>query len=159
MSFSRRARILGASFAALAILTVHAPITAEAQDSTAQASGAPSSTNQPQLLSDEELETLVARVALYPDDLVALVLAGSLYPLQIVQAQRYLDDVKTKKDLKPDASWDGSIISLLNYPQIIKMMNDDLTWTQSMGEAVVNQQKDVLVAIQQLRDKAVAQGV
>lgn len=159
MSFSRRARILGASFAALAILMVHAPITAEAQDSTAQASGAPSSTNQPQLLSDEELETLVARIALYPDDLVALVLAGSLYPLQIVQADRFLADVKSKPDLKPDTNWDGSVISLLNYPQVIDMMNGDLGWTQKLGEAVVNQQKDLLEAIQDLRDRAVANNV
>ncbi|MFZ5674639.1 MAG: DUF3300 domain-containing protein [Pseudomonadota bacterium] len=115
--------------------------------------------NQPKILSEDELETLVARVALYPDDLVALVMAGSLYPLQIVQAQRYLADVKAKPDLKPDSSWDGSVVSLLNYPQIVKMMNDDLNWTQAMGEAVVNQQKDVLIAIQQLRDKAVANGV
>lgn len=65
---------------------------AQAQDSTQAAA------TQPQLLSDEELETLVARIALYPDDLVAVVLAGSLYPLQIVQADRYLKE--NRQELK-----------------------------------------------------------
>lgn len=145
---------------ALSVLVVAQPADrGQAQTSTDQTAAAPQAAAQPQLLEPEELETMVARIALYPDDLVALVLAASLYPLQIVQADRYLSDVKSKPDLKPDASWDGSIVSLLNYPQIVKMMNDDLDWTQSVGEAVVNQQKDVLVAIQQLRDKAVANGV
>jgi hypothetical protein len=112
-----------------------------------------------QPLSSADLETLVARIALYPDDLVALIMSAALNPLQIVQADRYLDDVKKNPSLKPDKDWDGSVISLLNYPQIVSMMNDDLDWTQNIGEAVVNQQKDVLVAIQQLRDTAVARGI
>lgn len=154
-------KTLGAAVALSAFMTVQAGDRGLAQTTGDQASAAQSApaANQPKLLSEDELETLVARVALYPDDLVALVMAGSLYPLQIVQAQRYLGDVKVKPDLKPDSSWDGSVVSLLNYPQIVKMMNDDLNWTQAMGDAVVNQQKDVLIAIQQLRDTAVANGV
>jgi hypothetical protein len=61
--------------------------------------------------------------------------------------------------LKPDKDWDGSVISLLNYPEVVKMMSDDLDWTEALGEVVTNQQKEMLEAIQQLRDKAVAQGV
>jgi hypothetical protein len=110
-------------------------------------------------LSAEELEILVARIALYPDELVAVISAASLYPLQIIEAQRFLDDSKTRKDLKPKASWDGSVVSLLNYPQIVQMMSEDLDWTQLFGEAIVNQQDDVLAAIQQLREQAVANGV
>jgi hypothetical protein len=113
----------------------------------------------PEPLSAEELEILVARIALYPDELVAVISAASLYPLQIVEAQRFLDDLKTKKDLKPKATWDGSVISLLNYPEVVKMMSEDLDWTQLFGEAIVNQQDDVLAAIQQLREEAVANGV
>jgi hypothetical protein len=113
----------------------------------------------PEPLRAEELEILVARIALYPDELVAAILAGSIYPVQIVQADRYLEQSKSKKDLKPNKSWDGSVISLLNYPEILGMMNDDLDWTEALGQAVTNQQKDVLQAIQQLRDRAVAQGV
>lgn len=154
MAFHITARIFTALFviAALTMLPVGKATAQDAAEPAAQADA-----DQP--LSAEELETLVARIALYPDDLVALVMAGSLYPLQIVQADRYLSDVKAKPGLKPDADWDGSVISLLNYPQIIKMMNDDLNWTEELGQAVVAQQKDVLVAIQQLRDKALANGV
>lgn len=156
MSFSNWVKAFGATVAISGVLALQPVQLALAQDTTQQAA-APQAAAE--LLSAEELETMVARIALYPDDLVALVLAGSLYPLQIVQADRYLADVKAKPDLKPDADWDGSVISLLNYPQIVKMMNDDLNWTQQMGQAVVNQQKDILVAIQQLRDNAVANGV
>ena len=109
-------------------------------------------------LDEGELDILVARIALYPDDLVALISTASLYPLQIVEAARFLES-KTSPDLKPKESWDGSVISLLNYPDIVKMMSDDLDWTQAFGEAIANQQKDVLAAIQQLRDKAVANGI
>ena len=112
----------------------------------------------PEPLSAEELEILVARIALYPDELVAVIASSSLYPLQIVQAARYLDQVKKKPDLKPDADWDGGVVSLMNYPEIVNMMSDDLDWTEALGEAITYQQKDVLAAIQQLRDKAVAQG-
>lgn len=110
-------------------------------------------------LTEDEMEVLVARIALYPDDLVAVVLAASIYPLQVVQASRYLEDVKKNPDLKPSDKWDGSVISLLNYPQVVKMMSDDLDWTQQLGDVVATQQKDVLVAIQQLRDQAVDKGV
>lgn len=113
----------------------------------------------PEPLSAEELEILVARIALYPDELVALISAAALYPLQVIEAERFLEDSKTKKDLKPKTTWDGSVVSLLNYPEIVKMMSEDLDWTQLLGEAIVNQQQDVLAAIQQLREQAVANGV
>jgi hypothetical protein len=140
---------IAASFGC-AILPARAETPPEAVETTEQA---------PEPLSAEELEILVARIALYPDELVAVISAASLYPLQIVEAQRFLDDLKTKKDLKPKATWDGSVISLLNYPEVVKMMSEDLDWTQLFGEAIVNQQDDVLAAIQQLREEAVANGV
>jgi hypothetical protein len=121
-----------------------------------QAAAADTAEMQSQPLTEEELEVLVARIALYPDVLVALVTSA---PLQIVEAGRFLEQVKTNKDLRPKESWDGSIVSLLNYPEIVKVMSDDIDWTQSLGDALAYQQKDVLVAIQQLRDKAVADGV
>ncbi len=113
----------------------------------------------PEPLSEEELEVLVARIALYPDELVALISAASLYPLEIIEADRFLEQRKTKPDLEPKVDWDGSVVSLLNYPEIITMMSEDLDWTQAFGDALVNQQEDVLIAIQQLRERAVAQGV
>ena len=130
----------------------------QAQD-TAVVDQAGATDDNPEPLTEDELEVLVARIALYPDGLVALVTSASLYPLQIVEAQRYIDDARKNSKLKPKDTWDGSVISLLNYPDIVKMMSDDLDWTQSLGEALADQQKDVLIAIQQLRDKAVANGI
>lgn len=130
-----------------------------AQDVAAAATDTATPDAAPSALSEDELEVLVARIALYPDDLVALISSASLYPLQIVEAERYLDEVKSKPDEQPRDSWDGSIISLLNYPEIVKMMSDDLEWTQDLGTALAYQQKDVLLAIQQLRDEAVAENV
>lgn len=114
---------------------------------------------EPALLSEDELEVLVARIALYPDELVAAISSASLFPLQIVEADRFLAARKTKSDLQPKEEWDGSVISLLNYADIVKMMSDDLDWTQSLADALTNQQKDVLIAIQQLRDEAVAKDI
>ena len=112
----------------------------------------------PEPLSDDELEVLVARIALYPDELVAVIAEASLFPLQIVEASRLLDRVAKDPSLKPKETWDGSVVSLLNYPEVVKMMSDDLDWTQTLGDALTYQQKDVLMAIQQLRDRAVAAG-
>src|SRR5690349_10343921 len=105
---------------------------AAAQEQAAVATDAAAQAPEP--LSADELEVLVARIALYPDELVALISAAALYPLQIVEAARYLDKYAKDKSLKPKDSWDGSVISLLNYPEIVKMMSDDLDWTQALGE-------------------------
>ena len=137
------------------MLAAQSPI-AKAQEVPAAAAG---QAEKAQPLTAEELQVLAAPIALYPDDLVALVIAASIYPLQVVQAARFLDEKAKNKDLEPDDKWDGSIISLLNYPKVLEMMNDDLDWTQQLGDAAVNQQKDLLVAIQQLRDEAVAKDI
>ncbi len=153
-------RYIGAACISLAIghgLNLSNLASAQTQDVAATTDDQTATAPEP--LSDDEMEVLVARIALYPDELVAAIAAASLYPLQIVQAQRFLEQVKTKPDLKPNQDWDGSVIALLNYPEVIKMMNDDLEWMETLGEVVTNQQKDMLEAIQQLRDKAVAQGV
>ena len=113
----------------------------------------------PEPLTLDELKVLVAPIALYSDDLLALCISASLYPLQIVQADRFLEEKKTSPDLEPSDKWDGSVISLLNYPDVVKMMNADLDWTEQLGNAAANQQKDLLVAIQQLRDEAVKKDV
>lgn len=130
-----------------------------AQEQTAASDAATVDTSAPAPLTEEELEVLVARIALYPDELIAVISGASLYPLQIVEAERYLEQYAKDKSLKPKESWDGSVVSLLNYPDIVKMMSDDLDWTQQFGDALAYQQKDVLIAIQQLRDEAVAKGI
>ena len=81
-----------------------------AQDASQQDATAATDAAEP--LTLDELKILAARIALYPDDLVALCVAASLYPLQIVQAARFLEDKKKTPDLEPSDKWDGSIISL-----------------------------------------------
>ncbi len=112
----------------------------------------------PAPLSAQQLEELVGRIALYPDDLLAIILPASTFPLDIVQADRFLQKLKQDKNLKPDDRWDESIRNLLNYPEVISMMSQDLDWTQDLGEAVVGQQADVIKAIQVFRAKAQTAG-
>ena len=84
------------------------------------------------MFTAEDLGSLVAPIALYPDDLLGLVLSASAEPLQIVQAQRYLDRLDRYPDLKPNENWHTSIIGLLNYPEVVTMMGDDLEWTEQL---------------------------
>lgn len=106
------------------------------------------------LLSEDELFELVAPIALYPDELVAIVLPASTYPLEIVQAARYLAKREKDDSLKPNEGWDSSVLGLLNYPEVINMMNEDLDQTWKLGAAVVSQQEDVMDAVQAFRHKA-----
>jgi len=77
-------------------------------------------------LTVAELEEMVGPVALYPDDLLAIVLPASTYPLQVVQAARFLERLESDSSLKPDEEWDGSITALLNYPEVVDLMNEDI---------------------------------
>ena len=83
-----------------------------------------------------------------------IVLPASTYPLEIVQAARYLEKKKQSPDLKPNEGWDSSVLGLLNYPEVVDKMNGDLDWTWKLGEAVINQQSDVMDAIQNFRTQA-----
>lgn len=109
-------------------------------------------------LTTTELEELLGPVALYPDDLLAIVLPASTYPLEIVQAARFLDDLATDGSLEPDESWDESVVALLNYPEVVYMMDKEIDWTWRLGEAVLNQQADVIAAVESFRDRAYAAG-
>jgi hypothetical protein len=109
-------------------------------------------------LSHTELQELVGPIALYPDDLLAIVLPASAYPLQVVEAARFLKALETDPTLKPDPDWDDSIIALLNYPEVVELLNKDLDWTWRLGEAVVGQQTDVISAVESFRDRAYAAG-
>ena len=107
----------------------------------------------------DELAQMLAPVALYPDDLLTQLLIASTYPLEIVQAARW---ATKNKDLKGDAltealekqDWDPSVKSLVNFPDVLSKMNENLEWTQKMGDAFLAQQKDVMDTIQMLRKKA-----
>ncbi|HEY1461419.1 MAG TPA: DUF3300 domain-containing protein, partial [Casimicrobiaceae bacterium] len=120
---------------------------------------APSATGAPApALSAGELERLVGPIALYPDDLVAVVLPASTEPLQLVQADRFLEKRKSDPTLPLNENWDDAVKTLLNYPDIVKMMSSDLDWTSALGEAVVADQGAVLDAIQAFRRKTQSAG-
>ena len=114
-------------------------------------------------LRPEEIDQLMAPIALYPDDLLAQVLAASTYPLEIVQAARF---VKQNKELKgeklmqaaKDKDWDPSVKAMLEFPDVLKMMNEKLEWTEKLGDAFLSQQKDVMESAQRLRRKAEESG-
>ena len=106
----------------------------------------------------EELEDLVAPVALYPDELLAIVLPATAYPLQIVLAARFLEQLENDDSLQPDEAWDESVVALLNYPEVIDLLNNDLEWTWQLGEAVLNQETEVIEAVEAFRDRAVLAG-
>ncbi len=110
------------------------------------------------LLSTDEIEELVGPIALYPDDLLAIVLPAAAYPLQIVDAARFLEALEKDASLEPDPEWDDSVVALLNYPEVIELLNEDIDWTWRLGEAVVSQQSDVVGAIETFRDRAYTAG-
>ena len=126
-------------------------------------SPAPAPSSGAKTFSQEELEQLLAPIALYPDALMAQVLMASTYPIEIVSAERW---VKANPGLKDKAledalqkqPWDASVKSLTVFPQVLTMMSEKIDWTQKLGDAFLAQQKDVLATAQALRSKAVAQG-
>jgi hypothetical protein len=107
----------------------------------------------------EDLPSLVAPVALYPDPVLALILQASTQPLQVVQAERFLEKRKKDPKLTPDPEWDKSILGLLNYPNLLGQMNEYVDWTEALGDAVVDQLDDVQGAIQDIRWGAYNTGI
>jgi len=107
----------------------------------------------------EEIEQLVAPIALYPDSLVAQVLMATTYPLEVVLAARWSKanpNVKGKalENAMQKQNWDPSVKSLTAFPQVLAMLYEKLDLTQKLGDAFLAQQKDVLDAVQRLRTKA-----
>jgi Protein of unknown function (DUF3300) len=116
-------------------------------------------------LSAAQLDSLTAPVALYPDALIAQILAAATYPLEVVEAAHWLDD-PSNAALRGDAlaaaldqqSWDLSVKSLVPFPDTLRMMERNLQWTEQIGDAFLAQQPDVMDSIQRLRRLAVAAG-
>lgn len=116
---------------------------------TAPPVAAPSAPAAP--LSD--LESLVAPIALYPDPLLAELLVASTYPLEVVQAARWLESKPDLATIK-DKGWDASIQRLVDVPQVLKMMNDHLDWTTQLGDAFLAKPDALMSAVQDLRRRA-----
>jgi hypothetical protein len=128
---------------------------APAQDGPGPGQSAPAYAQQ----TPEELQRLVAPIALYPDSLVAQVLAASTFPEQVVEADRW---VQANPDLKgadlgkavDQQPWDPSVKALAAFPSVLGNMDKNLSWTSSLGDAYYNQQQDVMDAVQVMRRKA-----
>jgi hypothetical protein len=117
---------------------------------------------EPQL-SPEQLDSLLAPIALYPDPLLGQILAASVYPLEIVEAYRWLQQHSKLKgspltDAAREQDWDPSIQAMVVFPSVLKMMNDSLEWTTNLGDAFLAQQLDVMDAIQRMRSRAMDAG-
>ena len=110
-----------------------------------------------QQLSPEQLKTLLAPIALYPDALVALILPASTVPSDLVLAARYVISNGDPAQVV-NQSWDESVKSLVRYPDVLKWMDQNLDWTTALGEAFLDQPADVMNAIQGLRMEALAAG-
>jgi Protein of unknown function (DUF3300) len=153
-------RAVIAIFCAL-LLVLRDPVTlAQAQVSQP----APASNNQPQqLLPPEQLDSLVAPVALYPDNLLSQMLVASTYPLEIVEASRWM---RQNSGLKGQAlteaaskqSWDASVQALVVFPDVLTKLDQNISWTTDLGNAFLNQEADVMGAIQRLRQTAQQRG-
>ena len=113
--------------------------------------------------STEQLDQLVAPIALYPDDLLSQTMMAATYPLEIVQASRWRGKNEGLSGAALDRAmesqpWEPSVKSLVAFPETLALLNDNLDWTQDLGDAVLGQQDDVMRAVQRMRDRARAQG-
>ena len=114
-------------------------------------------------IPNDQLDSLVAPIALYPDPLLAQVLAASTYPLEIIQLQQWM---ARNPDLKGEAlaaavekqDWDPAVQGLAALPDVVKRLGDDIKWTTDLGNAFLAQQSDVMNAVQRMRQKAQKNG-
>jgi uncharacterized membrane protein YgcG len=153
----------------LALLSATAPVSLLAQDAPQQDAQVQTDAQAPQegggqapayaQQTPEQLQRLVAPIALYPDSLVAQILAASTFPDQVVEADRW---VQAHPDLKgqdlgqavDQQPWDPSVKALTAFPSVLGNMDKNLSWTSSLGDAYYNQQQDVMDAVQVMRQKA-----
>src|SRR5215472_4012487 len=114
-------------------------------------------------IPNDQLDSLVAPIALYPDPLLAQVLAASTYPLELIQLQQWLTKNKGLKDQAlVDAvqkqPWDASVQAMAAIPDVVKRLTDDIQWTTDLGNAFLAQQSDLMDAVQRMRKKAEEKG-
>jgi hypothetical protein len=145
------AALLGISF--LMTAQVQAPPPVSGQQAPVQA----------QMLPAAQLDDLVAPIALYPDALLSQVLVASTYPLEVVEAQQWLQrngNLKGQQltDAARQQNWDASVQAMVAFPEVLTMLNQDVQWTTALGNAFLAQQPDVMAAVQRMRGRAQANG-
>src|SRR5215510_2643860 len=143
----------------LVIVFVPVPVRSQQPAPPAQEPAPPAQQPAAPTFKPEELDQLVAPIALHPESLLAQILMASTYPLEVVEAARF---VKEQPNIKGDQlnealkqyTWDDSVKSLVFFPQVLTMMNEKLDWLQKLGDAFLAQEQDVMAAIQRLRARA-----
>jgi hypothetical protein len=148
------------TFALMLVLALLMPAHAQAQSS-----GVPPDldASSAEYLPQDQLDALLAPIALYPDDLLAQVLMASTYPLEVVEAARFVQQNSGLSGTALDDAlrtrrWDPSVQSLAAFPQVLAMMSDRLEWTQQLGDAVLANRQQVMDTVQALRARAEAAG-
>src|SRR5215510_5298113 len=147
----------------IAILSLALSSGAFAQQAQSQEMTTTTTDQQTTTLPAGELDSLVAPIALYPDDLLAQTLAASTYPLEVIQLQQWMANNTNLKDkaLADAASkqpWDPSVQGLVMYPDVVQRMAGNIQWTTDVGNAFLAQQSDVMAAVQRMRGKAESKG-
>src|SRR5580765_1624358 len=153
----------GEALGHLAAAQTSKPATPPATSPPATPPATPPPTGESAKIPIEQLESLVAPIALYPDPLLAQTLAASTYPLEIVQLQQWLVKNPGLKDQALATAvakqpWDASIQAMAGLPDLVKRLADDIQWTTDLGNAFLAQQKDVMDAVQRMRKKAQDKG-
>src|SRR5215471_18664552 len=114
-------------------------------------------------LAPQELDSLVAPIALYPDPLLAQTLAASTYPLEVIQLQQWMANNSYLKDQAladavEEQPWDPSVQAMATFPDVIKLLSDNVAWMTNLGNAFLAQQEDVMDAVQRMRARAQRNG-
>ncbi len=154
----------GAATIACLALSLDAPIVALAQQQAEPAVvTTTTTTEETPKMPAEQLESLVAPIALYPDQLLAQTLAASTYPLEIIQLQQWMGKNKSLTgkalaDAVAKQPWDPSVQGLVQVPDILQRMAENVQWTTDLGNAFLAQQSDVMAAVQRMRAKAQGTG-
>src|SRR5947209_8384487 len=135
---------------------------AQSQEMTTTTSDAADTEQAPKLPNDQ-LDSLVAPIALYPDPLLAQTLAASTYPLEVIQLEQWMEknpNLKGKAlaDAVAKQPWDPSVQSLVEFPDVVQRMAGNIQWTTDLGNAFLAQQSDVMDAVQRMRAKAQGTG-
>src|SRR5664279_2921421 len=149
MKVMNHARRLGL---ALALLTGWCTAAQETPPANQEPNAAPPP-SAPAQRSAAELEKLAEPIALHPDPLISIILPAAAYPVEIVQAARFVRDTNNLPKVD-NQSWDQNVKSVAKFPQLIAMMDSNLTWTVDLGQAFIDQPTELMDAIQALRAKA-----
>jgi Protein of unknown function (DUF3300) len=162
MNWQKRSLVVSLS-CSLAIAGPQAGGMSAAAQSAASPPAAVAQPQRGQRFDAEQLDQLVAPIALYPDEMVTQILAASAYPVEVVEAERWMQEHSSLHGAAlaqevDKQSWDPSVKALTQFPPVLDNMNKNLAWTSALGDAYVNQQPDVLDAVQAMRRRAQAAG-